>query len=170
MRIRRAFTLVELLIVISIISLLLTILLPSLQRFREAGRATRCMANLHALGAGMMMYLDDSKDLLPTAAAMPSMKLTSEPAIATVLRKYVDGEETFLCPSDPDEKYYRSEGSSYAYNTMLGGRTADDGHLARRHGAEHTPVMHDYEAFHGKPGTPGAMNYLFADLHVGDLE
>ena len=41
----------------------------------------------------------------------------------------------------------------------------------RRHlGPERLVIFHDYEAFHGKPGTDGAMNFLFADFHVGDLK
>jgi prepilin-type N-terminal cleavage/methylation domain-containing protein len=42
----RAFSLVELLVAIGIITLLLAMLLPVLSRVRHAGRATKCLANL----------------------------------------------------------------------------------------------------------------------------
>ena len=53
---RKAFTLVELLIVVSIIMLLMSILAPSLNTAREAARSAVCRMNLHNLGTGMGMY------------------------------------------------------------------------------------------------------------------
>jgi len=69
-----------------------------------------------------------------------------------------------------DVPYHEREGSSYEYHSMLGDKTLEESFLARRIGKDHTPVLNDYRPFHGKGGTPGAMNYLFADGHVGDLE
>jgi prepilin-type N-terminal cleavage/methylation domain-containing protein len=57
--IRIGFTLIELLVVIAIISLLVSILLPSLQQAKELARRTACLANLRSLGTGMIFYADD---------------------------------------------------------------------------------------------------------------
>lgn len=47
---KRAFTLVELLVVVTIIAILAGILMPALSKAKEAGRATTCLSNLHQIG------------------------------------------------------------------------------------------------------------------------
>ncbi len=68
MKTRRAFTLVELLVVISIIALLMAILLPALNRAREQGKRALCLSNLRQLTACWIMYADDNSDKLVNAA------------------------------------------------------------------------------------------------------
>lgn len=167
---RGAFTLVELLVVITILGLLATLLMPSFSRAKQIARRGVCQTNLHNVATAMTMYLEDSADRMPVASAMPSLKLNDEPSIADVLDPYLSTADTLRCPGDLERPFWQTEGSSYAYNTNLGGRTTDEGFLARRLGANRMPVMHDYEPFHGPAGTPGAANYLFADMHVGDIE
>lgn len=57
---RRGFTLVELLVVISIIALLMAILMPALNRARELGRRAVCMGNLKQLALAWVMYADEN--------------------------------------------------------------------------------------------------------------
>lgn len=61
----RGFTLVELLVVVSIIALLIAILLPSLRRAREQAKDTVCKANLKQLGLCSTYYADDNGGRLP---------------------------------------------------------------------------------------------------------
>ena len=65
MRKRRGFTLVELLVVIGIIALLISILLPSLQRAREAAQRTACLANLRSVMQMVHIYATDNKQQIP---------------------------------------------------------------------------------------------------------
>ncbi|HMO27290.1 MAG TPA: prepilin-type N-terminal cleavage/methylation domain-containing protein, partial [Tepidisphaeraceae bacterium] len=65
---RRGFTLVELLVVIGIIALLLSILLPTLGRAREAANTVKCLANLRSIGQAMMIYTTENKGAIPGSA------------------------------------------------------------------------------------------------------
>src|SRR5688500_20346065 len=65
---RSAFTLVELLVVIGIIALLISILLPALNRARAHANLVDCQARLRQMGQAMHIYAANNKDLLPWGA------------------------------------------------------------------------------------------------------
>ena len=69
---RRGFTLIELLVVIAIISLLVSILLPSLSRAKDLARRAVCATNLRNIGTGLAMYLPDNQDRFPSFPHMNS--------------------------------------------------------------------------------------------------
>ncbi|MFA6187142.1 MAG: type II secretion system protein [Phycisphaerae bacterium] len=172
---KSGFTLVEILVVISIIAMLLGILLPALAGARRSAYKTACKQNLHGCAIGFRMYLDDNRSIMPVIVNMPSLHLSdvNEP-LPTVLGKYISGPEALKCPADrypeKNSSYWREEGSSYEYNTRLAGQRIENSRMAERFGINEIFLLRDYSFFHGAENKSGSVMYLYADTLVADRE
>jgi prepilin-type N-terminal cleavage/methylation domain-containing protein/prepilin-type processing-associated H-X9-DG protein len=117
MRSRRAFTLVELLVVISIIAVLMGLLLPAVQAARAAARRAQCANNMRQIGLATLRFADDHRGRFP---GIMHERDFDESWINT-LAPYLERVDAIrLCPEDAQ----RLEGASgrrtsYAQNGYL---------------------------------------------------
>jgi prepilin-type N-terminal cleavage/methylation domain-containing protein/prepilin-type processing-associated H-X9-DG protein len=105
-RFGRAFTLVEMLVVIGIIAVLLGALLPALNRARRNARAAQCLSNLRMLQAAQLQYALDNKGwLIQAGFAHAGAGANEEVAWFNTLQQYYQNKLVVRCPSD-DSAYW----------------------------------------------------------------
>lgn len=97
------FTLIELLVVIAIISLLVSILLPSLTKAKELASVSACAANSRSLYLAFSLYAQDTDGVLPHSRFQYPGESVLTDWFVRVRDTYLDGTaRVFFCPADPD--------------------------------------------------------------------
>ena len=149
-----AFTLIEILVVVSVIGLLVAILVPALGKARTQARRVTCATQLHQVALAMTGYMQYNRDRMPQVSFMPSLgpapltnTIGNKPVyFADVLKPYLKNGNALQCPEDQPNfsdraapntglSYFQSERSSYAYRLRLAGLTPTE--FAQATGGHH---------------------------------
>jgi len=83
----KAFTLVELLVVVAIIAILASLLLPTLARAKSSAASAACRSNLHQLGLALSMYAED-QTVYPPWLYLPGPDFRNRRVLGTRLQVY----------------------------------------------------------------------------------
>ena len=175
----------------AVIAVLIGIALPVIGKARTAGKRVACRAQLGDIGRLFQMYINDSRNKLPHVNPIPSLRepdgkpVMNGLSVVELLARYTkDVRAGWRCPSDAITRkipgtaegfatYFEREGISYLYNPKLSqdfaGKQLNDHPQYRAGKQNQLAVFWEFEPFHGRENTLGSMNYLFADMHVGDL-
>lgn len=116
MRGKKAFTLIELLVVMAIIAILAAMLMPALQRAREAARRTSCLNNLKEMGVGLAQYQNDHGAIPPNDNFRRGPN-GGEPTYGDEFCQswdylypgYIGSVELYFCPSDSEDQAHAPE-------------------------------------------------------------
>jgi prepilin-type N-terminal cleavage/methylation domain-containing protein/prepilin-type processing-associated H-X9-DG protein len=146
----KGFTLVELLVVIGIIALLISILLPSLNRAREMANRVKCASNLRQIGQAILLYSNENRGAYPRTLADTTGDVRNFTGYANgvsgadpfsgalvvsnnditaslylLLRTQEIGTEVFTCPSSNSEKWVPVSGETVQWYTNFYTNTTD---------------------------------------------
>lgn len=88
---RRAFSLLEVIVVVGIIAMFLVLIVPFVLQMRETKRGEQCASNLRRIGAGILAYAKDHENRLPgpLSTAQYPMKTAGNPVRTDQLLKYI---------------------------------------------------------------------------------
>lgn len=193
----KAFTLVEMIVTLAILSLLISITFPAFIKVQSKARGVTCQSNLRQIGLAFSIYNQDYDGRYPYAVDPIDRLLQNEwaisfPALASdmskvkdvqeVLIPYTGSPQVFHCPADigfttPDytpvtanalPSSYEKFGTSYYYRTELAGYKAGEFTIES---PDKINTMFEIVGFwHGGVGTE-ELRYqtLFADGHVALL-
>lgn len=185
----KAYTLIELLVTITILTLLASVMLPVIAKAKESARKSACVSNLRQIGQALQMYVQDNNERYPVNVSdlidqkcdssiwrSQGIDIGTYPSFSMILKPYVEKNPLiFICPdlrdvNDDDNgvvcmvkvNEFRSFGLGYALNTSAFINLGSNTQIS-----SNTTILHCMGQFHGSDDiTNRQCNVLFADGRV----
>mgnify|MGYP001312248512 FL=1 len=159
---KRAFTLVEVLVSLGVIALVAAIAIPSLRITQARAESAKCVGHLRSLGVALNLYLAENRMIMPDLEAARASRSDDVPVIDNTLDAYVDDPAVFTCPAG--RAVAAQTGTSYYWNSALRGQPVASLRLFWLDDPGRIPVLLDKEGWHRF--VKDRVNHLFADGHV----
>ena len=178
---RGAFSLIELIVVIGIITVLIAILLPTLHRARQQSLTIKCRSNLRQIGQALLIYSQHNNDwIYPPNRGVVEGRPKEDYWPNLVFKPAVWNPPILLCPADTNpalecsyalNNYLKLRQIRYTSTNFGGGKNSSTVIVM---GEKHTEI----EGYYLDPGEYEACvepfrhgrtlksNYLYLDLHV----
>ena len=184
----KGFTIVELIVVVSIISVLAALLIPAISGAREKARKSKCLANLRQLAVGASLQFIELENKLPHVGSAGGFCGGNLSQAVTLLFPYVGSDPAaFDCPSNPGTSDFNTfteiigtDPKAYTEYELNSNLLACDSHKNRKQTAIISPssaiFAYDYpwdpdQSLPGHARIPheGGINCAFMDGHAAWL-
>lgn len=162
---REGFTLIELLAVIGIISVLMALLIPAINRVRKSTRSTNCQSNMRQLLVAIHLYEQDNgflPSIVPGSSGKPSADLVNR------LQSRVENSKVFHCPEHSGRIAEESDAGALGWTTCY--KYNDNGFFQGK--SLDSPLINTtttvllIDSADWAPRHSGGLNLGFADGHV----
>jgi prepilin-type N-terminal cleavage/methylation domain-containing protein/prepilin-type processing-associated H-X9-DG protein len=174
----RGFTMIELLLVVTIIALLAGLLIPVMQGFADKGRDLKCQQNLRDMYVYLSTSATDNDNQYPRIEVDPQNPVhPGDPLARTlleVIKPYGGTEKSLQCPMDlAGPNWFSKKQTSYMWQPMSEDEPMTN--ITRYTSRGSFPVklsrvrlLQDWDLVHGaaEPGMRKRMNVVYADGHV----
>jgi prepilin-type N-terminal cleavage/methylation domain-containing protein/prepilin-type processing-associated H-X9-DG protein len=184
---QRAFTLVELIVVIAIVGTLISLLVPVTQRVLASADSAKCAENLRQLGVIIQTAANDNNGRFPRIENDPTDPIHTDEKMQTLAELVLSqdaGLDILKCPADVRNNggatgrtgsYFKTKGSSYEWLPFFEDELVSNPTIRAPFGQFTVPLSHvrlvmDYaesgEAPHERSAGTSAMNVLYGDGSV----